>query len=397
MRGRAVRRSLLAFGTLLCAGLCASACSSAPSASPPRTIARVSLTSWHRPTTIRQPIVEAGGFETTRSCVLGPACTEIGWNHRGDTGYLWTARWQHRGWTELPAPPHAVGIGATDQLTLSCATASWCMATGSAALNNYGVNAPTAAVLHDATWTEYPVPSPKGSTDFWLSHVDCLSTTWCMATGEYVASEPHYVDAQFLASEVWNGATWRVVRIFSPRTDAHQIDPGFDAGGEHPTANLDQLACVSTSFCVVAGSWVGGFIEQWNGTQWTETPAPGAGLHREGGAEFSGAACTSEQFCVATGGYPIANGIWSPLVDEWNGSRWTTVPLPANPHGINHEGGFSMTGVTCGSASDCLSLGDVGTSWRGLAMFWNGATWHYVRAGTIENGAVVCVTPRRCT
>jgi hypothetical protein len=345
---------------------------------------------------IPAPRFQSGGFEMTRSCVLGPVCTAIGWNHRGNTGYLWSARWKDRWWTRIPGPPDAGVPGAGGQLTISCATAEWCMATGSAILNNFGASAPYSAVLDGKRWTHHPVPSPKGSSDFSLSHVDCLSSSWCMATGLYVASKPNYRDAQFLVAEVWNGTTWRIVHIFSPRTDAPQGDPGFCSGCEHPTASLQALTCESRSFCIVVGAWAGVFVEQWDGHRWAEVHAPAARGYPASDSEFSGATCTSVTSCVAVGGYSIANGIWSPLVERWNGSHWKLVAVPRNPHGINHLGGFSVDGVVCAADRYCVALGHTNSTLSRLSLEWNGRRWVYVMTNRVDNGAIVCLTSRFC-
>jgi hypothetical protein len=343
------------------------------------------------------PKFQSGGFEMTRSCVLGPVCVAIGWNHHGNTAYLWAARWKYLWWTRLPGPPDAGIPGAGGQLTVSCATAQWCMATGSATLNNLGASAPYSAVLDGTRWTLHAVPSPKGSTDFSLTHVDCLSASWCMATGLYVASKPDYKDAQFLVSEVWNGVSWKIVHIFSPRTNAPQLDPGFCAGCDHPTAGLQALTCASRSFCIVVGAWTGVFVEQWDGHRWAKVHAPDAPGYPSGDSELSGATCTSVTSCVAVGGYSIANGIWSPLVEQWNGSEWGLVPLPRNPHGINHVGGFMLRGVACASSRYCISLGESETLLKRLSLEWNSRRWVYVKINPVENGAIVCLTSKFCS
>lgn len=348
---------------------------------------------------IRPPDLASGGLIMTSSCVLGPVCVEIGWNHHGERGYTWAARWQDGRWRELPAPP-AIGVPGVASMTLSCSSASWCMVTGSVQTSDRGVMIPYSAALHGRTWTRERVPNPKGASDLSLNLLDCLSPSWCMATGSYVASKPDYTDAQFLQSDLWDGTGWHSVAIYSPRTYLHQIDPGMSPGGNHPTAELGQLACVTRTFCMVAGSWVdGAFIEQWNGRRWSEVHAPDQPGYPKGDTELSGAACPSASFCVAVGGYGIANGIWGAFVDQWNGHTWVHVVMPKNFHGINYYGGIMMRRVECASERDCVSFAVLNRDLPGgeLAVEWDGASWRYREVGTFVGGALVCLTHRFCS
>jgi hypothetical protein len=218
-----------------------------------------------------------------------------------------------------------------------------------------------------------------------------------MATGSYVANKPNYTDAQFLQSAIWNGSSWHLVGIFSPRTDAHQLDPGFSPGGEHPTAGLSQLACVSESFCLVAGSWTNGaFVEQWSGIRWSEVSVPDEPGYPKSDSELSGVACVSTDFCFVGGGYPIANGIWRPLVDEWDGHSWMRVTMPKNFHGVNYVGGIRMNAITCASSRRCVSFTDIPMPEADTAVIWNGTGWRYEEVRDQTEGAIVCLAPRSC-
>jgi hypothetical protein len=316
----------------------------------------------------------------------------IGWNHHGNNGFTWAARWRDKRWSRLPPPPNSGESGISQQV-MSCATPSWCMVTGMASYSD-GSSLPYSAVLDGTRWSYHPVATVEGATNFYLNELDCLSRTWCTAVGGYVASKANYDDAQFLVSEVWDGSEWHLVPIFSPRTYAHQLDPGFDAGGEHPTAAPQQLSCVSSRFCMFAGFWTGVFVEQWNGSSWMMVTAPNASGKPSFASEFSGGACTSSNWCVAVGGYSVANGIWRPLIDQWNGNHWFEVALPRFPIEVAGRTGFRLGQVRCQTASECVAYGEISS--RLLAMEWNGRSWRYVSARKASDPQVACLTQRLC-
>lgn len=213
-----------------------------------------------------------------------------------------------------------------------------------------------------------------------------------------VASKPNYTDATFLVSEVWNGSNWRIVPIYNPRTYAPQIDPGMVAGGEHPTASPQQLSCVSTTFCVIAGFWTGVFVERWNGHRWSKVPAPNEPKRLGSDSEFSGRTCASTTFCVAAGGYDISNGVWRPLIDQWDGVRWRTVAIPKMPSELARGNGFRPSRVACTSSSDRVAFGDAGSLLGPLNVFvWNGKAWTYVSVTmSTKAPSIVCLSERIC-
>jgi hypothetical protein len=345
------------------------------------------------PRTRPVPPVAVGGDIDTSSCVTGPVCVALGWNHHGNSPYFWAARWRDGEWTRIAAPPLAIdGQGSP---SISCASRTWCMATGSTGLNTG--NHPIAEELIGAKWQSLKVPTPKGSTDFVLFKLDCRSTTWCIAVGNYVANKRNYVDATFLTSEVWHGMSWRMVPIFSPRTYAPQVDPGMTPGGEHPTASPQQLSCVSKSFCVFAGFWTGVFVEQWNGQRWSKVYAPNATPPIARSSEFAGGMCVSKTFCVAAGGYAVSNGAWRPLLEQWNGRSWRIVKLPELLGIYDHGTGLRLSQVQCASSKLCIAFGDSGFGDRGSnSLKWNGTTWSYISIANQSRASFGCLSKSDC-
>ncbi len=343
--------------------------------------------------TLPLPFLASGGSISTYSCVSGPVCVALGWNHHGNTGYIWAVRWYDGAWSRFSAP--SMAIDGQGNPTISCATSTWCMATGSTGLN-IG-NHPVADEWVSGHWKSLKVPSPKGSTDFTLYKLDCRSTKWCIAVGSYVANKPNYMDAQFLTAELWNGFKWRMVPIFSPRTYAPQVDPGMVAGGAHPTASPQQLSCVSKTFCIFAGFFAGVFVEQWDGLRWSKVYAPNATQPVARDSDFAGGACVSRTFCIAAGGYAVSNAASRPLLEQWNGHSWRILLLPKLPTKYDHGTGLSLSQVACASSILCIAFGSPEFAGHGFnSLMWNGKAWSYISTGNHARPAFDCVTKAIC-
>jgi hypothetical protein len=112
--------------------------------------------------------------------------------------------------------------------------------------------------------------------------------------------------------------------------------------------------------------------ETWGGTSWSIVPSPAIpkGVL---GAAIDAVSCTSATFCMAIGGstVPYANpscgGLFCPkyaqstFAEEWNGSSWSVVPIPAPAQVDAGTGGISLDAVSCVTASRCVAVGSYRT------------------------------------
>ena len=106
-------------------------------------------------------------------------------------------------------------------------------------------------------------------------------------------------------------------------------------------------------------------------------------------------------FCMAVGSYKVnANPDTGqtnksvPLADEWNGTTWTSVPVPA-PQPKSHSS--ALTSVSCVSNHWCMAVGSAPDA-GGLAEIWKGSTgkWTIVPAAG-AGGTVSCTSVSACT
>jgi hypothetical protein len=130
---------------------------------------------------------------------------------------------------------------------------------------------------------------------------------------------------------------------------------------------LNGVSCRGTSFCMAVGSYKVNanpntgqtnksvpLADKWNGTTWTSVPVP-APQPKTNSSSLMGVSCTSATFCMAVGTGPTSG-----LSEEWNGSKWSIITTP---------GGANLgQAVSCTSASACTAVGSA-------VARWNGTTW----------------------
>jgi hypothetical protein len=113
-------------------------------------------------------------------------------------------------------------------------------------------------------------------------------------------------------------------------------------------------------------------IEHWNGTTWTQVPAPTP----SGTAYFDGVAATSATNAWAVGVIgdgPAVDGSADPLIEHWNGQSWSQADYPEPAKGY-------LTAVAAISANDVWVTGHIGSGpgTQTLIEHWNGQQWKLV-------------------
>ena len=165
---------------------------------------------------------------------------------------------------------------------------------------------------------------------------------------------------------------------------------------------LNGVSCPSPSFCVATGRYSTGtneqtLIETWNGSAWSIASSPNSSPTQNN--DLEGVSCLSPSSCVAVGNY--SNGsINQTLIDTWNGSAWSIVSSPNTSTPFNNY----LHGVSCTSPSSCVAAGDyyTGTIVQTLIETWNGSAWSIASSpdlSTTQNNGlegVSCLRPSSC-
>lgn len=269
-----------------------------------------------------------------------------------------------------------------------------------AALVAAGSAAASAAPGTGPHWIVQPTPNRAAPSNM-LAAVSCTSGSFCMAVGTSgpmevlladgtgrppAASAPRSAAKPLptrTLAERWDGAHWKIVPTPNP-------------AGSSATF-LNGVTCSSRRACTAVGSAVAGkitvpLVERWDGSRWSVVKSP-----RPPGATFgtlAGVSCPTSRECVAVGSEFNAAIVVSGFAEHWNGSRWTLAGkfrLGANAF---------LSSVSCSSATRCTAVGahESTTTAFPLAERWIAGQWHrQATPGTGTLDGVSCPAFSHCT
>lgn len=223
------------------------------------------------------------------SCASRTFCVAVGQDLSG--GLVET--WNGKSWSTTPSPATPSG---GDRSAVSCPSRSFCAAVGS----------PQLIEIYDGVnWSI--VPSPNG-----LSGVSCTGPTSCVAVGSYYVSQA--VGTEPLA-ETYNGKTW-ITSASEPTA----------SGGQ-----LDAVSCPTIRSCIAVGVNYSGtdganLAETYNGTSWSIIPSAASPGSSQPG--LAGVSCVSTTYCVAAGSHFGVNRVYLTSIETYNGSVWSALSSP---------------------------------------------------------------------
>jgi hypothetical protein len=124
-----------------------------------------------------------------------------------------------------------------------------------------------------------------------------------------------------------------------------------------------------------SNSTFNGLIEAWDGSAWSVLPIP---IVTATYSDLIHVSCTSASACVAVGTSTTGNTTTG-LAERWDGTAWSLMPGPnPAPPGILTV----LGGVSCVSATSCVAVGyhGAGPNHRAMTLIerWDGATWSIV-------------------
>ena len=222
---------------------------------------------------------------------------------------------------------------------------------------------PVVQTWDGSAWTDrsadFPFVGPEGTS---VSSVSCASATSCMATYRYWVP----LDIFTLVAH-WDGSTWTQV----------PVDNFFSWTTE--------VACAPDGTCLVAAE--GAEMYQWDGDSIEEIDGVTA-------PELGSLDCVSATACWGIVGY--GNEAW-----RWNGSAWTSMPMPTPPGDPNGFPTFYGAGIDCSTSWWCVVVGSisVGQTSTAAVALWNGSVWTYPAVPQVPPGgyrSVSCVNGAEC-
>jgi hypothetical protein len=165
---------------------------------------------------------------------------------------------------------------------------------------------------------------------------------------------------------------------------------------------LSGITCLSSDDCWAIGQHFNtsqrGYINEqtvidnWNGSAWSTVPSPSA---VQGNSTLASVSCVSHSSCFAVGQSLLRrpNYGYYELILHWNGMAWSLEPSPISATTAE----TSLSGIQCFSSGYCFAVGKsvskIGYSdLQTLVEEWNGSTWSVIPSpnvsGTLTNGLV---------
>ena len=159
-----------------------------------------------------------------------------------------------------------------------------------------------------------------------------------------------------------------------------------------PNARLESVSCARANRCMAVGWYQGRshprpLAEQWNGSRWTDLPVPD--LSRPGRPAtglLQGVACLRADLCWAVGYFvspPVADHA---LIEHWNGHAWSRALAPTQS-----QSDFAyLYGVACVNRLRCFAVGyddhfSSGAAFQhALVDEWDGHRWLTVTTPNIS-------------
>jgi hypothetical protein len=265
------------------------------------------------------------------SCVSATSCAAVGANSLLEG-------WNGTSWVIRPRTGDDV-----DFMGVSCRSTSSCVAVGETDVNDPHPGQAAVALWNGRVWSATLAPQPAGAAGGELTGVSCVSTTSCVAIGQYFGSASAGASAPF--AETWNGTAWTVEAVPVP------------AGTSY--ASLLSVSCTSWTACIAVGQQgvSGGqqpLVELWNGKTWThgDPVVPGGA-----GGYLAGVSCAGPTSCLAVGAQWSAGfTAYSPVAETWNGTTWSLDTPPEVAGTV-----AALESVSCLADGSCTAFGSYAT------------------------------------
>jgi hypothetical protein len=246
---------------------------------------------------------------------------------------------------------------------------------GNSGIQNAGNTSPEAAYRwHNGQWTAtplaaYPVsspPSPLGiSPD--VSQVAALSPDSAWAVGWF--GNDGTIGQVLPLIEHWDGTQWSIIP--SPAVAGSS---GMLTG--LTVVSPDNIWAVGVQNMPEAQTYGAQLIEHWDGSTWSIVPAPASADQAASALVAVSADSASDIWAVGGTGLDSSSSA-APLVEHWNGSTWGIQQVP----GI---GTSTITSVYAAGPDDVWAIAhpflysnpdDLGLEYSSVFLHWDGSTW----------------------
>ncbi len=264
-----------------------------------------------------------------------------------------------------------------------------CLVGGVFVYMRFSRNAPTVSATNHTGWcvSTGAALNPQAGTPF-LSRLTAISpgNVWMLGSvskGDINASTQRAAPLV----EHWDGTQWSTVATADTAPLLNSLLGKF-TGSMSELVFLDSLAVVSTDDMWAVGSVSVSqlqqgnslghtLIEHWDGHQWQVVASPDGAPQESNRLTSIVAISANDIWAVGSMETPAVSQSVGPtssaLVEHWDGSHWSVVPLP-----VSLQSEF-LNGVTATSADDVWAVGAAITTGFAnnvlLAVHWDGHSW----------------------
>ena len=258
--------------------------------------------------------------------------------------------WDGTRWSKVTSPN--VSTAELSGVSMVSAADGWAVGTN--------FSGPIALIEHwDGTgWSAVPAATDSNGAADVLDGVAAASATDVWAVGNHFDTAIGGDDGLI---EHWNGSRWSIVP--SPIS----------------AASLSSVAVISASDVWAAGQASGGqpVFEHWDGTTWTAFSGPPISTAYVSVSGIT-AVSANDVWAVGTARGTARGAPYQTLSEHWNGTKWSIVPSPDPVAGND-----ALIQATALSSSDVWAVGyDYGSAGGASPLLanWDGTKWHAVPA-----------------
>jgi hypothetical protein len=257
-------------------------------------------------------------------------------------------RWNGSSWKRLVVTMPA-GVRSVDLNGISCRGAKSCLVVGDyyTSTSESAPDYPLALIYNGTSLKPTPaVPTPKGLDGVTLDGVSCATATHCVAVGTangYTKSAR--ADLEVAMIETWDGAKWTLHNVTASSASSMLQVAGIScATGSFCVLDGDSFTVSSNSATI--GTW----LAAWNGKNLTRMKSTVAMMP-------TAVSCATVSNCAVTGINPdIASNAAATTTSSteiWNGNVWR----PATVTWPKGTGESMTFGLSCYAAHSCEMVG----------------------------------------
>lgn len=216
-------------------------------------------------------------------------------------------------------------------------------------------------------WAIVPSPNTPDSADQSPNSIACISASDCWAVGDKTLNDSTSVTA----IDHWDGTMWSAVTSPSTPTPSNDYLVGVSCTGPRNCWAVGQASSQS------AGSHYENLVEHWDGSAWSLMPVPDPGTDNT----LLAVTCVTYRDCWAVGRFGFSSTAGEAL--HWDGVSWSETVSPSGDSPDAY-----LDGISCSSRNECMTVGS-------LTEQWNGSSWTLVpHSGDLND--VACPGPYSC-